>query len=217
MLQQYKIAFKGGFLIFDFENEKIIAKSEKGVGDLAPLDLVVDGIIWNLQNWYLTVVDILRNRFFNKAEFRIPQEDFHMELIPHSLDGEALLKVIHETKKQGYIFKVSRRNLFALKEMFEEIDKIFQIDDVFFKKEKDNTYIADIPIPFQVKKNLKYVLSKYVYENQIEKYFFTWEGGRVDFNGYRFRLFEKTDDEKFNLRAEFGIDIRKAIWMLMVL
>ena len=156
MKKQYKIAFKSGFIIFDYENEKIIAKSDKAVGDLKPLDLVVDGIIYNLKNWYLTVVDILRNRFFNKAEFRIPREDFHMELIPHSLDGEALLKVMHETKKQGYIFKVSRRNLFAMKEMFEEVDKIFDIDGYLFQKEEENTFIESIPIPFQVKKNLNH-------------------------------------------------------------
>jgi len=217
MSKQYKIAFRNGFIIFDFENEKIYAKSEKGVGGLDPLDLTVDKPLLNIKNWYLAVVDILRNRFFHKAEFRIPQEDFHMELIPYSIEGEAILKIIHESKRQGYIFKVSKRNLFVFKEMFEDIDKLIDIDGVIFEKKGENTLVEGVYLPFQVKKNLKYILSRYVYEDKIEKYFFTFEGGRVEFNGSGFRVFKKDEDEKFKLKAELGIDVKKAINMLMVL
>ncbi|WP_457641303.1 hypothetical protein [Persephonella sp.] len=192
-------------------------KTELGLGELLPLDLEIDQIINNVDIWYITLINILRNRFDYKAEFRIPKEDFHMELEPFGVEGIATLKVIHEQKKQGFIFKLRKPMIYTFAKIFEDIDKILKIQKLIVKKSDGISYFEDIPLPFQERYSLRYLLERYIFFGEkLPRYMLTWQQGRIELSSRRIRVYARYDDNFYPLR-EMGVNIDDCIKLLMVL
>ena len=213
----YEFNISGGLIGIDYENRLMLFKTDQGLGQLNPLNLSVNSVITNVDIWYLTIVNILRGRFDYKAEFRIPKEDFHMELFVPDLSGKAVLKVIHEIKKQGYVFKLHRPVLHAFGSMFKEIDKKIVVQNAILEKKNGLTYIDGIFLPFQQRKSLEYLINEFIYYKVAHTYRIDWVYGRIDFNRRHIRLFSRDEEGKLHPRKEIGVKVDDLIKISMVL
>lgn len=213
----YEFHISDGKIEINYEERYMIFKTEQGLGQLKPLDLKIDTVITNVDIWYLTIKNLLRGRFDYKAEFRVPKEDFHMELMPFDFSGTAVLKVIHETKNQGYIFKIQRPVLFAFLSMFKEIDKKVLVQDLIAEKKNGMTYLDGIFLPFQERKALEFLIEDFLTYKIARFHRLDWVYGRLDFDRRKIRLFEKDENEKLHLKKEIGVDVDSITKLSMVL
>ena len=220
---RYELSFANGKMVFDWElmTVEIEAKLGRKVGDeewgpvqgTYPFEEVP-----LFTSFFVTGTSALLGLEVEvRGKMVISSEGFVLEIykMREPQKNKVAFLLAYDTKnKTSSAFVFNKANLYAFLQMIKERDKVVPVRESVWEKRDGELFVNRLPVPFQPRKALEWILLDGIREGRYPRINLTWEEGVIRIGGRRLSLFRRNGQQEvshLSLSLKDPVDVMRIL------